>query len=516
MPQIVQAGSINTAALTVPDLYVQIVPPQLLSLNGVPTNLLGIVGTASWGPVNVPVGLGNLASYNVAFGPVRNAPYDAGTAVNVAEQLGAAAFMVVRVTDGTDTAATATVGALALTALYTGSVGNTLLASLSVGSKTGTQRLTLTMPGVIGEVYDNIPYTAGKENAFWTAAAAAVNSGNSVLRGPSALAVAAVSGAGTSVPAVVTNAPFTGGTDGAAGVTSALLVGVDGVARSGMYALRGKGCSVCVLSGAYDFSQWGAQVSFGLSENVYMVMASISGDTISGASTTKGNAGIDSYTAKLMFGDWLYFYDQTNAVTRLVSPALFAAGELVNLAPNQSSLNKPLTGIIGSQKSGLVSSGTATAYSEADLSTLFSAGLDVICNPAPGGRYWAVRSGHNSSSNAAINGDAYTRMTNFLAATLAAGMGGYVGQPITPDLLLDISATLTGFLSGVLLEGYLSTGAGGAVPYSVVCNASNNPQSRTSLGYVQADVAVTYQGINEKFIVNLQGGATVTIPSQAA
>ena len=46
---IVQQGSINTTALVVPDLYVQIVPPQNLVLNGVPTNVVGVVGTASLG-----------------------------------------------------------------------------------------------------------------------------------------------------------------------------------------------------------------------------------------------------------------------------------------------------------------------------------------------------------------------------------------------------------------------------------------------------------------------------------
>ena len=46
---IVQQGSINTTALIVPDLYVQIVPPQNLVLNGVPTDIVGVVGTASLG-----------------------------------------------------------------------------------------------------------------------------------------------------------------------------------------------------------------------------------------------------------------------------------------------------------------------------------------------------------------------------------------------------------------------------------------------------------------------------------
>ena len=44
---IVQQGSINTTALVVPDLYVQIVPPQNLVLNGVPTDVVGVVGTVN-------------------------------------------------------------------------------------------------------------------------------------------------------------------------------------------------------------------------------------------------------------------------------------------------------------------------------------------------------------------------------------------------------------------------------------------------------------------------------------
>ncbi len=67
---IVQQGSINTTALVVPDLYVQIVPPQNLMLNGVPTNVIGVVGTASWGPVGQPVIAATMADYALSFGPV--------------------------------------------------------------------------------------------------------------------------------------------------------------------------------------------------------------------------------------------------------------------------------------------------------------------------------------------------------------------------------------------------------------------------------------------------------------
>ena len=102
---IVQQGSINTTALVVPDLYVQIVPPQNLVLNGVPTDVVGVVGTASWGPVGHPVIVATMADYAYNFGPIVARKYDMGTQVATAVQQGAANFRCVRVTDGTDTAA---------------------------------------------------------------------------------------------------------------------------------------------------------------------------------------------------------------------------------------------------------------------------------------------------------------------------------------------------------------------------------------------------------------------------
>ena len=227
----------------------------------------------------------------------------------------------------------------------------------------------------------------------------------------------------------------------------------------------------------------------------------------------KGEAGVDSYAAKMMFGDWIYWFDQANAVTRLVSPQGFVAGRLANLSPEQSSLNKPLYGVVGSQKSGQPGSATATTYASADLAALLSAGIDVIANPQPGGAYWGVRGGHNSSSSAAVNGDNYTRLTNYIAATLQAGMGGYVGQLVNSTLFQKIRATPLAFLNGLLQQGMLGS-TDGSTPFAVICDVSNNPQSRTALGYVQADVQVQYQAINEKFIVNVQGGQTVQVSVQ--
>jgi hypothetical protein len=511
---IVQEGAINTTALIVPDLYVQIVPPQTLLLNGVPTDIVGVVGSAAWGPVGEPTIVGSMSEYAASFGAVMPRKHDMGTQVATAVQQGAANFRCVRVTDGTDTAAALTIlGALSLTAIYTGSLGTSLSVIFSAGSAASSWRISVALPGLTPEVYDNITGTGPN---FWTNLANAINNGNGTLRGASQLVVATAIGSNaTPITGTFSFSSGTPGSDGAGDVTAATLVGNDTLPRLGMYALRAQQCSIGLLADADDPTQWGAQAAFGLSESVYMILTGPSGDNIANAITEKAEAGIDSYAAKMMFGDWVYWSDQANAMTRLVSPQGFVAGRLANLSPEQSSLNKPLYGVIGTQKSGQPGLGTATTYTSADLSALLSAGIDVIANPQPGGNYWGVRGGHNSSSNAAINGDNYTRLTNYIATTLASGMGAYVGQLVNTTLFQNIRSTLLAFLNGLLTQGILGS-TSTAVPFAVVCDLTNNPTSRTSLGYVQADVQVQYQAINEKFIVNVQGGQTVQVSVQTS
>ena len=507
-----QAGALNTTALTVPDLYIQVVTPQNLVLNGVPTNVLGVVGSASWGPVNQPVTIGNMAAYTTTFGPIQARKYDMGTHVATAVQQGASNFRCVRVTDATDVAATCTVltTCLTLTALYTGTTGNSLVATVGTGSKASSFKITIGLPGQQQEVYDNL---TGTGNAFWVAAAAAINSGNSVLRGPSLL-VTASAGVGTTAPALASYT-FASGTDGVATPATVLtaITGSDSVSpRTGMYALRGQGCSVAVLADYDTSTNWTTAVSFGLAEGVYMILCGPSGDTIANAVTTKNTAGIDSYAAKLMFGDWIYWNDPVNQTMRLVSPQGFVAGKLANMSPEQSTLNKPIQGVSDSQKSGL-NPLQSSSYSSAELQTLFQAGIDVICNPQPAGAFWGCRLGHNTASDPRVNGDNYTRLTNYIASTLNAGMGVYVGQVINSTLFKNIKGTLLSFCQNLTGQGVLGT-TDGSVPFGVICDISNNPASRTSLGYVQADVQIQYQAINEKFLVNMEGGTTVVVKRQ--
>jgi len=510
---IVQAGSLNTTALVVPDLYVQIVPPQQLAVNGVPSNVVGVVGTASWGPVGRPVVCSTMADYAVQFGVIQARKYDMGTIVATAVQQGANDFRCVRVSDGTETSATITLGTnwLTLTALYTGTRGNQITAYLTAGGRSGTVRLLVGIPGQVSEVYDNIG-TGLTGSALAAALAAAINGGNGAFRPPSILVIASA-GNGTVAATVGTFVALAGGADGAA-VTSAMMLGQDTLPRKGMYALRNSGCALLVLADLDDTAQFSVIAGFAVAESMYAMQVLPAGglDTLV-AVALKQAIGLDDPWTKLLHGDWVWWNDPVTGLVRLVSPQGFVAGRLANLGPQNSSLNKPLYGIVGTQKSGQTLQGQAGGYSSADLAVLGQAGIDVITNPQPGGAYWGVRFGHNSSTDATRSGDNYTRMTDYLATSLAASMGLYVGRVINRDLFRQIRASQLDFLSNMLGQGLLGT-MDGSPPFSVVCDLTNNPLSRTSLGYVQSDVQVRYQAINEKFILNLEGGTTVQVVRQ--
>lgn len=568
-----QAGQ---ALPNLPGLYVNVVPPQNTFLSPAETDILGIVGTAIWGPVDAPTNVGGLTDYATKFGNPQNRLYDMGTPVWTANLQGAQNFRCVRVTDSTDVAATAplgivgvptkvaagtgyvvgdtitypngailtvasvtgggvttwtvtqqptaeTAGTLTQTATsgigtgatfsfaytsgmtatgkYTGSLGNSVQVSLAPGNQIGTWKATVYLPGVGTEVFNNIGLGL-TGTVLWAAIVAAINSGNAI-RGASNIIVATAGSASTAPTSQTVT--LTGGLDGASGVTATALIGIDTSPRTGMYALRSQGCSVGVLSDCSAPTSWAAQVAFGLSEGVYMIGITASGDTISDAVTNKSSEGIDSYSFKLLFGDWCYFNDTINGAIRVVSPQGFVAGWKAAWEPQFSALNQQLLGIVGTQKTA-----TNTVYQTDDLVTLNQAGFDVITNPSVGGAYFSCRLGHNSSSNPAIRGDNYTTMTNFIAATLNQGLGPFVGQLQSPTVQANALATLNAFFNDLWTQGAIGSSNPAQVPWAATI--SNNP-AQVASGQMIANTAVIFLSVIEEFITNVQGGQTVTIPS---
>lgn len=507
MPTIFQAGQINTTGLVVPGVYPQIVPPQNQVVNGVPSNNLGVVGTASWGPVNSPQTVGSLQQYASLFGPMINRKYDAGTVVNVANLQGANTFTVVRVTDGTDTAAAGALTVSAQTAItftskYTGSFGNNIGVSIANGSAASSFAVIISAPGLAPEKFDNI---TGTGNPLYVAMAAAINSGANALRGPSNIIVA-TAGSATGAPTVGTTT-LAGGTDGTATISSAVLIGSDStVPRKGMYALRSQGCAAAVLADADDTTQYTYQNVFGLAEGVYMFVTTPSGDTIFNAVMTKASAGIDSYGVKIVLGDWCQIFDNTNNVYRFVPGSGFLAGLRVAQSPERSLLNQPLNGIVATQKSL-----SGLDYTGADIQQLELAGIDVIANPSPGGNLFAAQTGHNTSSNALTHGDNYTSLTNYIAVTLGSAVGPFVGKTNTPTLQAQAKATCDTFFLNMQQAGQIED-------FQVICDSSNNSTSREALGYLQIDIQVQFFGIVEKILLNIQGGVVsiTRVSTQAA
>lgn len=399
------AGGLNTAALTAPDLYIQIVPPKTRYINGVATDILGIVGVGSWGAVNSAMLIGSVGDASQKLGTQQVRKYDLASAVAVSIQLGAANIRAVRVTDGTDTAATSilmgagSVTGVTLTGYYTGSLGNSLSATLTAGTAPGSWKLSVSLPGVTAEVFDNITGTGA---ALWAAIANAINNGQSSIRGPSTLVVA-TAGSSTAAPVSPQTLVFTGGTDGVNTLTDATLIGTDGTtgpSRKGMYALRGTGAQVANLVDLTDSTQWPTMVTYGLSEGCYMVTQGPAGASYATVSTSLTSAGVDSYTLKVLVGDWVYWQDTVNTVRRMMAPATFSAAEIAALSPQQSSLNKSLSNAVSTQRNLAQS-----PYSLAEIGAINTARLDVITNPCPGGSYFGHRSGLNVSSNSGTNGD---------------------------------------------------------------------------------------------------------------
>ncbi len=173
-------GQQNLAALTVPGVYGDIILPTGMIL-GTPTNIEGLVGVASWGPLNalIPVSKPIDAATSIGSPVIRS--YDMASYVAAACQVGpAVGFFCVRVSDGTDVAATVSVqsGAITLAGKYTGTLGNGITFSIQNGSAKNSYMGVVAFPGLVPEQFNNV---AGPTPASGTATFAANPAANDTL-----------------------------------------------------------------------------------------------------------------------------------------------------------------------------------------------------------------------------------------------------------------------------------------------------------------------------------------------
>lgn len=398
------------------------------------------------------------------------------------------------------------------TALYTGTEGNNIEISFEEGdNSTAAERtwnLLVARRGVapLPEKFTNLP-----ESTLATAIESAVLNGQGPARGPSQLVRFAPTAASAVPPTHTVALAMTGGADGAESLTNGQQLGSPAaVPATGLYALENTGVQQIGLCGNTDSTLWpsvlAAAKQFGaLSFGCYPAST-----TTQAAIATKKDVGIDDAYMALV-KDWVQFFDSYNNKFRLVSPLPFAMGRTASLNPNESPGNKPIGLIVATEKTL-----ADQKYSPAELALLHKNGITVITNQCPGGSFFGLRHGLNSSSNNAINGIEWTRMTNFLAYSFNAGFGEYIEklQTIRPNDPLRESARkkLRNFLIGLrdaenpLIDDF-------AVDMSFGAGKVNTVQS-VEQGFMKAVVRVRYMSVVRFFVITLIGGKTVEVSVQ--
>jgi hypothetical protein len=264
-------------------------------------------------------------------------------------------------------------------------------------------------------------------------------------------------------------------------------------------------------------ANYAAIASFALSENMTPVFGGPSGEALASALAARINSGIDTPWFWYIKGDYAKFYDSTNGVSRYINPSAFGLGILGNLSPQQSPLNKKLSGVSATQNTDL-----GQTYSDTELSQINLGGIDVILGPqqSAGGYYFSFATGRNSSSNTAANGIEYTRMTNFLARDAKSkAAGSFIGrlQSIQPNdqTRAQAKALFDGRYAQLKDPAFgLGIGGQGMIDgFATQCDLNNNTPDSISKGYLILYAKVRYLAVVRYFVVKFMGGGNVDVTS---
>ena len=529
-----------TAALTGDGDYVQIIaPPAVVTAEAV--DCFGLIGTASWGPVGTAVYCPNWPGFESQFGSITSAAlgdvHDLPSAAYVAFGQGSPSAgleaQVVRVTDGTDTPAqfSATFGVIK--ARYSGSLGNSISITLTNGSAPNTFNVTVTPPSVLGAAEQFVGLPAATFNSSLATALAT----GTLSRGPSRFMTLIPSAQATPLAPLAnpTTLSLSGGSDGRA-VTSANMLGSNAAFPfTGLYALQDvtPAPSEVNFVGLTDQSIAAAALAEALVSGYGIVFDLPTGNyTATTASAAITAAGISS-PAWAWSGNWIYWFDPANQVTRFTAPGPFMVGMIATLGPQENPGNEQILLITATERSvafgtgSLASGGGGIAQNE--VGVLANAGILMVSLPIPQGQVWGLCHGQSTAPAGPTKGMEYWRMTNFLARSAASILGLFVDetQSIQPDdpLRKNLTAASNNFLAS-LGPGSVTGGSGVIDGYSVTCalstaagqaggNGINTPTS-IAAGFVYCLWQVRYLGIARFVILGLQGGNNVTVAVQSS
>lgn len=508
-------------------VFIYQAPASPVTPAGPAVGKLGIVGTGQWGLKNVPTLFTSPSAGYALYGPntaINNSIMrDAVAAMPEANQL-----VGVRVTDGTDTAATivvqdASAGTVfTLTAQQTGSLPNGVNASgvvanpaqaqctFASGSATGGNPVILVSITFPQQPVERYFVTAGGTGGYVAATfkanlLAAINTGTA-NSAPSPRWTAS-SGGSTLVP-LTTAFSASGGTDGATTITSAVLIGVDGtVGRTGMYALRGaiQGGQF-IFAGFSDFSQAQTIIAFNRTEGTRAAISAPLGTSTVTMQGLKATYSASDPTLDTCI-DWDQMIDPWSGQTIYVAPAAKVSGIFSSLDFYQDPSNKPYTGAVGI----FATERSTTPLSQGEAATRQQSGIMYLTNPINRGAVWGLPHGKASDGVSNISD---VRTANYIGLGLLQVLGPFVGevqsQSQNDPTRLAAKGAVNAFMGTLLLPIPKISG------YSNVMDLSNNTPTTISQGYLFDNLSVqTLAGV-QFILVNEQVGTNVQITVKAS
>jgi hypothetical protein len=301
------------------------------------------------------------------------------------------------------------------------------------GSTSPLVNVTLFMPGQNPVTYQNIVAYAAVGGGFDAPTfianlQAAVNVGTSKL--PRSAFWVFVPGTSTAAPLMNTLMPATGGTDGAAGVTSSILFGQPGVTgRTGVNAFQGKIKGGILIIAGFSDCTFATQIAAFCQQNACISAIALgpAGTTPAQAIAASQNNAVASRFIMQVLGEPFYT-DAFSGVNQLESPLGSVAGTIANLNPWEPTLNKPEGGGLGM---------TATEFTIGqfpDEGTLQDANIAYF--KKKGGKFvlWQDRMSDGTPC-------ADVRMLNFLAVQIEEIGDKYVGKNQSTAGLTSTPAT---------------------------------------------------------------------------
>jgi hypothetical protein len=436
----------SIAEMVIPGTYIEVRAEGLISVGGIPTGNIGIVGSAAKGPVNTPMLLGSFGDAVDVFGAYDTAAQATGgpvplTLTRAIEQAfdgGASTVIAVRVANGAPTKAQRVLNdatptaAFTLTAKQGGSYGNQILISVVDGSATGTSKLTLGYANIT-ETYE------GNARDIQIALAAS----NLVDVSTTPAATAALERRDPAVSLGVA------GTGNAVGDDKSNLTEIE--YKAGLDALVDQQVNIVLVANATLAANWvdlkGAVAAhLETTENQGRERIALLGAKVSGSATSVSDlvteAGLVDNDRIALVGPGVVYTDPGTQKPFSLPPTYLAAavgGMLASLAPHVSLTNKALP-----------IDGTDVAYGVPAVKALLGARMLVV---RPKFGYQVVKG--ITTDDGAFKQISVRRIVDYAKAGVRQGSDPYIGRLNNARVRAALKATLDGFLSQMVLDEML-------------------------------------------------------------